>query len=44
VTRGEWIVFGICGFFAVITITALVVFALRDDTDWSDWGKEHNDR
>jgi hypothetical protein len=44
VTRADWIVLGICGFFAVITITALIVFALRDDKDWSDWGREHNDR
>jgi hypothetical protein len=44
VTRGEWIVFLVVGAVVVVALTALFVAVLRDDKDWSDWGREHNDR
>ena len=42
-TRDQWIVLLVCGFVAVATITALIVYALKDD-DWSDWGREQERR
>lgn len=46
-SRGEWVFAGLIVFFGLIIVGCVIAWALMREErgiDWSDWGREHNDR